>query len=475
MEGLTRRDFLKSLGNSAALLLLASTGGCEAILQAIRDRPVRRCISSLAANDPIIETYKAAISAMQALPAGDLRNWTKQAEIHLNHCPHSNWFFLPWHRAYLFYFEKICQKLTGNQDFALPYWNWTGDKHVPAVFWGGAGNPLFDANRSATQSSVISDAVVGQTVVDDILNEPNFLLFASGMSTTQRGASTYGRLEATPHNSVHGFVGGDMGTFMSPLDPVFWTHHNMIERCWVDWNIVRHHANTNDTTWSNFTFTGDFCDADGNPVNINVLTTLLMPLLSYQYDNVVLGSCGVNFKAQAMADTAELRKFLQDGAAVKFEFHRQVELARAVEVQANTASQHSLQVESNLLQPIITPHAPDRLFLTIDQVNLPKENDFFARVFINKPDANATTPITDPHYAGSFAFFGGDHAEHTQAGTYPSYLVDITSTLRKLIPAGQLTTMTKMDVQIVLVPAIETAPVPQRKFSFKQLRLGFVH
>jgi hypothetical protein len=30
----------------------------------------------------------------------------------------------------------------------------------------------------------------------------------------------------------------------SPLDPIFWTHHCMIDRCWVEWNITRNHANT---------------------------------------------------------------------------------------------------------------------------------------------------------------------------------------------------------------------------------------
>ena len=56
---------------------------------------------------------------MIALPAADGRSWNKQALIHNNHCTHGNWWFLPWHRAYLFYFEAICRKLTGNNDFAL--------------------------------------------------------------------------------------------------------------------------------------------------------------------------------------------------------------------------------------------------------------------------------------------------------------------------------------------------------------------
>src|SRR3569832_658230 len=219
MDEITRRTFLKYLSYGSAVALLVSTGGCEQLLKQIENRPRRRCISTLASNDPIIQTYKDAVSAMKALPASDPRNWTKQAQIHFNHCPHSIWFFLPWHRAYLFYFEKICQQLTGNHDFGLPYWNWTGDKRVPATFCGGASNPLFDSNRVATQRSVISDAVVGEAVVNDILNEPNFLLFASGMSNTQHNASTGGRGGGAPRGAGRGGGGGGGGAGGAPGEP----------------------------------------------------------------------------------------------------------------------------------------------------------------------------------------------------------------------------------------------------------------
>jgi len=473
MDEITRRTFLKYLSYGSAVALLVSTGGCEQLLKQIENRPRRRCISTLASNDPIIQTYKDAVSAMKALPASDPRNWTKQAQIHFNHCPHSNWFFLPWHRAYLFYFEKICQQLTGNHDFGLPYWNWTGDKRVPAAFCGGASNPLFDSNRVATQSSVISDAVVGETVVNDILNEPNFLLFASGMSSTQRGSSTYGRLEGTPHNSVHGFVGGDMGAFMSPLDPVFWCHHNMVERCWVDWNIVRGHANTNDSDWMNFIFAGDFVDAAGNAVDIKVVTTLLMPLLSYQYDNFVLGSCGLMPPSSVVRDTEALRKFLKEGAPVKLEFYRQVDVMRAVDVQAKKPTQLSVRVEPELMQNVIAPNRPERVLLAIDEVTLPQEDDFYVRVFVNHPDASADTPISDPHYAGSFAFFSDAHIEHG-GNMQPGYLVDITETVRTLKNAGALTATDKINVQLVMAPLIENQPLPARQFRFERARLGFM-
>ena len=92
---LSRREFLKGATAFGALSLGIWMGGCESCQQQIAKRPRRRNIANLAPNDPVIVAYKDAVSAMKALPSNDPRNWTKQAEIHLNHCPHGNWWFLP--------------------------------------------------------------------------------------------------------------------------------------------------------------------------------------------------------------------------------------------------------------------------------------------------------------------------------------------------------------------------------------------
>ena len=241
VNSFSRRDFLKGATALGITSMAIATGACESCYNKIKERPTRRNIANLAANDPIIQTYKDAVNAMKNLPAGDGRNWTKQAEIHLNKCVHGNWWFLPWHRAYLFYFEAICRKLTGNNDFALPYWNWTTSTSIPAPFWG-AGNPLLNPTRTATQASVVNSSICGASNINSILGQTNFLLFASAQATAQNQNNGYGVLEGSPHNYVHGFVGGEMATYMSPLDSVFWCHHNMIECLWVD-------CSTAVTTW----------------------------------------------------------------------------------------------------------------------------------------------------------------------------------------------------------------------------------
>jgi hypothetical protein len=42
-------------------------------------------------------------------------------------------------------------------------------------------------------------------------------------------------LESIIHNFVHISVGGQMSTASSPLDPIFWLHHAVIDKIWADW------------------------------------------------------------------------------------------------------------------------------------------------------------------------------------------------------------------------------------------------
>jgi tyrosinase len=298
---MSRRGFLKLSVAAIATLGLPSFGlsACtpeqlQELIDQIRNRPVRKDINTLDPSDPILENLRAAITHMQGLPSSDNRSWAAQAAIHgtvaggFNRCTHGNWLFLPWHRAYLYYFEEICREFSGDDSFGLPYWNWTANPQVPAVFWT-SGDPLFHSPRSATSSSTANASIVGATNINNILGETNFLIFASGSidcTVDQTVMSTYGDLEGGPHNYIHGFVGGTMGTGGSPLDPIFWTHHNRIEELWVEWNINLGNPNTNSSDWTCRSFT-EFVDRNGNPATISVPTTLLLPLLSYRFDTQV--------------------------------------------------------------------------------------------------------------------------------------------------------------------------------------------
>jgi tyrosinase len=94
-----------------------------------------------AVKDRVLGSYKKAIRAMLALPPDNPLNWYRNALIHTVDCPHGNWWFLVWHRGYIGWFEKKCRELSGDPEFALPYWDWTKQPFIPPEMFDDVLDP----------------------------------------------------------------------------------------------------------------------------------------------------------------------------------------------------------------------------------------------------------------------------------------------------------------------------------------------
>jgi tyrosinase len=461
----TRRDvLLAAAGGTAALSLNFLTGGCESLKKAIENRPRRRCIVD---GDPLVAEdlvyYAAAVTAMKALPSDDPRNWNRQADIHAEACRHGSWFFLPWHRAYLFEFEAICRKLSGApKTWGLPYWNWSNSPKIPSAFWSGA---LSHTPRTATAASSASNAFVGPAAIDSILGLTGFTSFAG----TNSGA---GQLESSPHNYMHNFVGGTMASYLSPRDPIFWCHHNMVEYLWVKWNLLGN-DNTDDSTWMDQVFT-DFVDADGAAVELKVALTMLFPLLSYQFVECGAGAEGLG----PISGTAEFRKLeaaLKKGAPVSIRPRRSIDLMRELTIATGERTTvPAVRLEPTDVESALRAKDGERALLTISHAELPRGGDVFLRVFVNHPEATAQTPVTDPHYAGSVHYFVDPrHAANPRHahGADSNFLVDLTATLQRLARAGQRVDPQNLSFQLIAVP-LEARDTTSTELKISRVRLS---
>ena len=159
----SRRDFLKAAG--AGSIAIASSPILEMLdgmlHEALAAGFVRPNVKFLTATSPAIVSYKKGIAAMQQLPATSPLNWTNWANIHgspsgtgplWGTCQHGNWWFFPWHRMYLLYFEAAIRHFSNDATFALPYWDYTDptQRALPSTFrTPTTGNPLFVSNRGA--------------------------------------------------------------------------------------------------------------------------------------------------------------------------------------------------------------------------------------------------------------------------------------------------------------------------------------
>ncbi|MBR0795777.1 tyrosinase family protein [Bradyrhizobium jicamae] len=135
VSSLTRRRLLGAGAALAATAMLPS--GARA--QGAQFR--RWEITDPAMPPRVLASYKTGISKMLALPPTDPRNWYRNAMVHLFDCPHGNWWFLVWHRAYLGWLETTLRDLSGDPDFALPYWDWTKTPSVPQAMFDGVLDP----------------------------------------------------------------------------------------------------------------------------------------------------------------------------------------------------------------------------------------------------------------------------------------------------------------------------------------------
>lgn len=435
---------------------------------------IRRGVGAMQPDDPVLVTYRRAVEAMHALPPSDPRSWQRQAQIHLDHCPHGNWFFLPWHRAYLFYFEEICRQLSGNDTFALPYWNWTSDPQVPAVFWGE--DSLLDPDhwndpdnetlpsgppwRGIGPNDSAPAFAISAPVIDGIIGETEFEQFASLKASAPRPTSPpFGgtaSLEGTPHNIVHGFIGGHMGAFLSPLDPIFWLHHCNIDRLWVEWNALGN-ANTGDPEWLDLEFARDFVDRNGSPAPIMVRATEETTALGYIYDTtpaLVAQPSAARAPTTALAGRTEQR-FAATNDRVSL-------LARPTGISV-PIPEPLLPTAAVALDGRTRTTAGRRVFARLTDIAPPARTaGFYVNVFINCPYLSATTPTNDPHYATSVAFFGHQHGSGG-----PAFNIDITEVLTRLNRLGRPAT-DRIEVQIMPLP------LPGREPSDTEFTVGKV-
>jgi tyrosinase len=136
---LTRRHFL----STSAAALAASAAPSDAPAQAAKFR--RWEISDPGMPPRVLDSYKKGIREMLNRPATDPHNWYRNAFIHIFDCPHQNWWFLAWHRAYIGWLETTIREFSGDMEFALPYWDWTKTPRVPAAMF----DDVLDPNNAA--------------------------------------------------------------------------------------------------------------------------------------------------------------------------------------------------------------------------------------------------------------------------------------------------------------------------------------
>src|SRR5215471_3373744 len=124
-----------------------------------------------------LASYAKGVAAMLKLPADHPQNWFHNAFIHLMDCPHGNWWFYVWHRGYLGFFERTIRALSGDETFAIPYWDWTQLPQIP--------DPMFDGVLDPTNAAY--EPVTGNLAKFTSFIKAPLTSYWNSLSTAQRG------------------------------------------------------------------------------------------------------------------------------------------------------------------------------------------------------------------------------------------------------------------------------------------------
>ncbi|CUA75140.1 Hemocyanin G-type, units Oda to Odg [Enteroctopus dofleini] [Rhizoctonia solani] len=213
---------------------------------------------------PQRDSYHAAVKCLQTKPGGVVDGQSLFDRFSKNHVDmfggiHYVAAFLAWHRYFSFARSRVMKDC--GYDGPTPYWDWTKD--VDNMAQSEIFDPIkgFGGNGNTSQNNCVQDGPYSpnsnftltwpqsqclqrnfqmqtsssswrpasspstrhsQAVINDINNNDKFTDF-------------WPALEEGPHDSVHNEINDDMASSFSPVDALFFMHHNNVDRLWALW------------------------------------------------------------------------------------------------------------------------------------------------------------------------------------------------------------------------------------------------
>ncbi|CAG8954776.1 hypothetical protein HYFRA_00004701 [Hymenoscyphus fraxineus] len=163
---------------------------------------------------------------------------------------------LPWHRYFIFIFEQALKEKCGYEG-SLPYWDWTLDSKDPLaspiwdpeIGFGGSkdpatgcveGGPLKGFLLSNTKNIPSRHCLVREFSNDSEFGELHSKqwspeIVSDILTSSKTFEELRERIERGPHKHLHDGIGGEMMSFTSSNDPLFYLHHAQVDRLWSMW------------------------------------------------------------------------------------------------------------------------------------------------------------------------------------------------------------------------------------------------
>ncbi|XVF25846.1 hypothetical protein REPUB_Repub13aG0249100 [Reevesia pubescens] len=420
----------------------------------LRYRPAAHLVH---ADPQYLAKFTKAMELMKALPDDDPRSFKQQANVHCAYCNggynqvgfpnqdlqvHFSWLFQPFHRLYLYFYERILGKLIGDPDFAMPFWNWDAPAGMPIpAIYADPNSPLYDEKRNVDhlppklidldyngtdEDSTKRDQIKSNLseMYREVVNATTPTLFhGAAYSAGDNPSPGMGSVEAGSHTAVHRWCGDkrekfseDMGNFYSAgRDPLFYAHHGNVDRMWKIWKQLpgKNRNDFSNTDWLDASFV--FYDENKNLVRARVRDCLDTRTLGYDYQRVDIpwlknkptphkprpsgGRGGPGGRGQARAAGTNKITSLRNAFPLVLDKIVRVEIPRPKKFRSKVEKEDDEEV------------------LVIQNIQLDRDASVKFDVYINDEDDEEPTGPQDSEFAGTFTNLPHNHSHGTKLDT----------------------------------------------------------
>jgi len=348
--------------------------------------------------------------------------------------------FLPWHRLFIYYFERIIQQVSGRMDFTLPYWDYTSSDVtkrgiLPAQFCMPS-DPLFGSLYRAERTSLANSGLPIQKNQPGDQMDISAAMATPNYSTVDTVQGFCRAIDSGIHGRIHVLVGNAKGMGAVPYaarDPLFWVHHSNIDRMWASWNN-NGGINPSTATWAAHSFT--FADVNGVRVKKPLSSVFDMSTLGYGYDTYIPAPTAAT-KASATATQA-----FATASASAVRSQRVAKAATGANLGAGSVNVTLVRVDgapqANMLG-LDASHPERRAYLVLKDLHTWVQPEVLFHLYLGP--GNSSAAPGSHNYVGSINFFDAEFHDHgggamDEALGENFYSFDVTPLLRHLANAG---------------------------------------
>jgi hypothetical protein len=448
----------------AILLTAASCGGGDKKddTKGVKHKYVRYNVNT-PKGQKALAAMQVAFDSMRKMDCSNVLSWYYQGSIHWipdtvkdnklcasysnkselkkawDNCTHtagSDINFLSWHRLYIWHLEEIVRKLSGDPEFALPYWGYTdttdtiANRTMNKMFRDP--NSLFEKSRFEPLNSGVplNGAIIQVLDTEPLMEEKDVAVFTT---TLDNGI----------HGAMHNYIGGGNGSpykIFNPIyncdcynngpnndtcdgglmrnvpsagyDPIFFMHHSNVDRLWQQWTNSPNGKLLTAEDLNSFPWPYVFFNADGKEISYTTDEVLAAIYnVDYEYDDTPT--------PPAEADTVKPKKQPSVLLSAK-RFADTVVSQKIGKVMKGSTMSFSVKNDSRKMTTLLKDAAAankPKTVMVIMKVSFSREPKGIYQVYINLPKG-APYDIRGNYFAGFMTFFGArHHALHMTDGT----------------------------------------------------------